>query len=254
MKKIKIIDFLLLVAIVHCNLCVQGQNKFKAGIAAGATLSQVDGDLQHGYHKLGYALGLNGAYFLKPNMDISTELYLITRGTKPSSKDNIPRKDQWQTSLSMQYAEARLVSNWHFSPHPDKYYYRYSLHAGLIFGRLLSSNLNIVKGYRTDTLVTDAVRSGLKSNDLGLTVAWSWHFSPRLSFMLQQGVSLIPIYKNTVVQVATIRTEKKGFDRYVPYYISAQMRYDFISPKLNTRNIKKKKKLKVRDNPLEQIE
>ena len=244
-----IFNIILLSALSECLQAQSERNRFKAGVAVGAAFSQMDGDLQQGYHRLGYVLGINGSYFLKSHIDISTELSLNSRGARPNPRTEKFGKDELQTTLNLHYAEARLVANWHFAGSSDMRYFRQSIHAGLLYGRLLSSKLEVIRGDKTDDVTAEAIKSVLKNSDLGVTVGWSWHFSPRISVMVQHAVSLVPIYRNSKVA-----TDKQDFERFIPYHFSLQVRYDFISPKWHIYNKKKTTKLKAKDNPLEQIE
>lgn len=250
MKKRNIIFSVIL--LLSSSVCLSAQsdrNRFKAGVALGAAFSQIDGDLQQGYHRLGYVLGINGSYFLKPHIDISTELYLNSRGTRPNPRAEKFGKDELQTTLLLHYAEARLVANWHLAPNADMRYFRQSIHVGLLYGRLLSSKLAVNRGDKSDDAAAETIKSNLKNSDLGVIFGWSWRFSPRVSATVLHAVSLMPIYRN-----AKVATDKQDFERFVPYHFSLQVRYDFISPKWHIYNKKKSTKLKVRDNPLEQIE
>ena len=128
-------------------------------------------------------------------------------------------------------------------------YFRQSIHVGLLYGRLLSSKLAVNRGDKTDDAAAETIKNNLKNSDLGVILGWSWHFSPRVSAAVLHAVSLVPIYRN-----AKVATDKQDFERFVPYHFSLQVRYDFISPKWHIDNKKKSTKLKVKDNPLEQIE
>lgn len=241
--------FILFLISSACLSAQSDRNRFKAGVAIGAAFSQIDGDLQQGYHRLGYVFGINGSYFVKPHIDVSTELYLNSRGTRPNPRTERFGKDELQTTLLLHYAEARLVSNWHVAPNVEKGYFRQSIHVGLLYGRLLSSKVLVNRGDKKDDITAEPIKSALKNSDLGVTLGWSWRFSSQVSATILHAVSLVPIYRN-----AKVATDKQDFERFVPYHFSLQVRYDFISPKRQIDNKKKKAKLKAKDNPLEQIE
>ena len=55
----------------------QRQQRFKAGVIAGVTASQIDGDASAGFHKVGLQGGLRGIVVLKPRQEASIEfLYM----------------------------------------------------------------------------------------------------------------------------------------------------------------------------------
>ncbi|MCC7507153.1 MAG: hypothetical protein IT259_17735, partial [Saprospiraceae bacterium] len=62
---------LLLLMLLPEGAIAQRQQRFKAGIIAGLTASQIDGDESAGYHKVGLQGGLRGVVILGGKQDAS---------------------------------------------------------------------------------------------------------------------------------------------------------------------------------------
>ena len=112
----------------------QRTQRFKAGIIAGLTASQIDGDESAGYHKVGLQAGLRGVARLKKKQDASVEILYTQRGCR----------HQPQTfplfSTTLNYIEVPV--QWHYHDwlvdgDEDDGFYRVQFNAGLSYGRLL---------------------------------------------------------------------------------------------------------------------
>jgi Outer membrane protein beta-barrel domain len=117
-------------------LCIplQGQQRFKAALVGGMTLSQINGDLSAGYRKIGVQAGLHAAAILKPRQEASIELLYTQRGAY-HEPFTIPR-----FSLTLHYVEVPVqwhLYDWLSSGRDNVDFYRVRLDAGLSFGRLL---------------------------------------------------------------------------------------------------------------------
>lgn len=128
---------LLLIALVPDALQAQRRaQRFKAGLIAGLTASQIDGDQSAGYHKVGVQGGLRAIAMIKDKQDVSVELLFTQRGCR-----NQPRAYSEVFNITLNYVEVPF--QWHFhdwpasqnSDKPD--YYRVHLNAGLSYARLL---------------------------------------------------------------------------------------------------------------------
>ncbi len=119
----------------------QRQQRFKAGIIAGITASQIDGDASAGYNKVGIQGGLRGIVVLRPKQDASIELLFTQRGSRNEAKT----PPYFKTTLN--YIEVPL--QWHYHDWPandnadDPDFYRVHFNVGLSYARLL--------GYQDDS-------------------------------------------------------------------------------------------------------
>jgi hypothetical protein len=116
-------------------LAAQRQQRFKAGIIAGVTASQIDGDASAGYHKVGLQGGLRGIVMLKPKQDASIEFLFTQRGARNETKT----PPFFKTTLN--YIEVPV--QWHYhdwaanGDPDDPDFYRVHFNVGLSYARLL---------------------------------------------------------------------------------------------------------------------
>lgn len=109
--------------------------RFKAGIIAGVTASQIDGDASAGYHKVGLQGGLRGIVVLRPKQDASIEFLFTQRGARNETKT----PPFFKTTLN--YIEVPV--QWHYHDWPangdpeDPDFFRIHFNVGLSYGRLL---------------------------------------------------------------------------------------------------------------------
>jgi Outer membrane protein beta-barrel domain len=147
--------------------------RFKAGIIAGITASQIDGDLSAGYNKLGLQGGLRGIILLKPKQDISLELLFSQRGAA-SALVNDPNLDNF--AITLNYVEIPVqwhYKDWLISDEEKGDFYRMSFNAGLSFARLIGSKVN-----DDISAVTRVVPDLLEKTDLSFVLGtniWANH-------------------------------------------------------------------------------
>lgn len=114
--------------------------RFKAGIIAGVTASQIDGDASAGYNKVGLQGGFRGIALLRPKQDLSMELLFTQRGARSDNRST----EFFKTTLN--YIEVPL--QWHYHDWPangdrDKPdFHRIHFNLGMSYARLL--------GYQND--------------------------------------------------------------------------------------------------------
>ncbi|MCB9314742.1 MAG: PorT family protein [Lewinellaceae bacterium] len=133
--------FVLLGLLSPAFLHAQRQQRFKAGVLAGITAAQIDGDASAGYNKVGLQAGLRGIVLLNQKQDASIELLFTQRGSR-----NEPKTPPFfKTTLN--YIEVPL--QWHYHDWPangdaeDPDFYRIHFNVGLSYARLL--------GYQDDS-------------------------------------------------------------------------------------------------------
>jgi Outer membrane protein beta-barrel domain len=253
MKKTLLFSIFCFFSMAHNVLNAQSEQHFRAGIAAGINLSQMEGDGQQGYHKVGLAIGAKGAYCFKPNFDVSAELMYNSRGSRSnpfSSKSSFEDKTI-QLKAELNYADILLAANFHFMPNENYTFYRQSLQIGVSYGRLLSSTISTYRGIYHDDFVEVDVQNNLKKDDIGFVVGYSWFLTSRLGITAKHTFSLRNIYYNPR-EGATNR----DYTSFVPYNLSLQVVYNLFSPKLNVKGQvekERKKKERRKHNPLEDL-
>jgi hypothetical protein len=225
---------LCLLFILFAPLWVQAQkytSPFKAGVTAGVNLTQIDGDEQFGYNRRGYNFGLRGAMIIRKNMDISTELLFSQRGTEPGSTEKAKNKRTIYVALN--YAEVPFLFNF-FYDRSEIGHYRWNLYGGLSYGRLLKSQTKILKGYTMDTVQQNVLNTvGYKSSDLSLVLGVKRYITPRFGIGARHTVSLNYVYSNPQPPIGP-RTPAgtRNYSSFRSFFLSANLFYDFITPKL----------------------
>ncbi len=112
------------------------EQRFRAGLIAGVTASQIDGDQSAGYHKVGLQGGLRAMARLREKQDLSVEMLFTQRGCRNQPKF-FP-----EYSTTLNYVEVPV--QWHYkdwaanqdSDQPD--YYRVHFNVGLSYARLIN--------------------------------------------------------------------------------------------------------------------
>jgi hypothetical protein len=252
MKKPLLLFILCVCFVAHTSIQAQEQH-FRASVATGVNLSQIEGDAQQGYHKVGVSIGAKGAYCFKPNFDISAELLYNARGSRDNPFAEALPADSRKLILtsSLNYADVLIAANFHFMPNEAYTFYRQSLQVGVSYGRLLSSNVSVSRGIYQDKTLETHVLDNLKKDDIAFVVGYSFFFTPRLGLTAKHGVSLRSIYGGSPQT-----TSSQDYSRFIPYNLTFQLTYNFISPKLNVKSqVEKARKAKERrkKNPLEDL-
>jgi hypothetical protein len=132
-QKIKI-NFITIIVILICNNYIYSQKGFIAGIMAGATTSQVDGDKLSGYDKAGVQLGI---YLLnKPSLHwgFNMEMKFIQKGSRTNTAppDNVNTQVGRYYKLRLNYIEVPLLINYFIKK-------KYIIETGLGFAYLIRS-------------------------------------------------------------------------------------------------------------------
>lgn len=253
MKKTLPFSILTYCLLANTVLSAQSEQHFRASIAAGTNFSQIAGDGQAGYHKIGVAIGVKGAYYFKPNFDMGAELMYNSRGSRnnPFTPEATYLDKNVAIKAELNYADIALAANFHFMPNENYTFYRQSLQIGLTYGRLLSSSISVNRGiFRDDFLEGDLLKS-LRKDDIGFMVGYTWYLTKRFGLGIKHTVSLRNIYDNP-----RDRLSNKDYDSFTPYNLSAQVVFNFASPKLNIKSHAdklKKAKDRKKTNPLEDL-
>lgn len=127
---------LLLFGIALLPALAFSQQRFKGGIVAGLTASQIDGDASAGYNKVGLQAGLRVAAVLKEKQDASVEIIYSQRGSRNEAKT----PPYFKTTLN--YVEVPV--QWHYhdwlveNGDESENFYRVQFNVGASYGRLIN--------------------------------------------------------------------------------------------------------------------
>jgi Outer membrane protein beta-barrel domain len=214
-------------------LFAQKNSIFKAGAMIGISRSQVDGDYQAGYDRRALCLGLRGGIVIRPNIDLIFELNYQQKGSTPS-RDLSPVNQDLTVDMKLVYAEVPVMLNFYFNKHPRRGHFRNGLQIGCAYGRMLSSDIFV----RRDLLPEDALNKALVTENLrrdewSFIAGFAFRFRHQIGLNFRLNQSLTPLYDRPFLRpVFPKRPEKDTIYFLRCYFLSAQLTYDFIAPKM----------------------
>ncbi len=168
------------------------QQRFGAGLIAGVTASQIDGDESAGYNKLGLQAGARGIVRLGKRTDASVEILYTQRGAK--SRFVKDRYDPFVFSIRLDYIEVPV--QWHYKDwlvkgeNGDPDWYKASFNIGLMYARYMGSGKAKGELNGLDIVALDF----LKSNDLSFVIGANILTSPHFGFTFRYMRSLFSMY------------------------------------------------------------
>jgi hypothetical protein len=237
-KLITIGTFLL----ISCSFSLLAQSSpFKAGVAVGLNLAQIDGDHQSGYDHKGYSFGLRGGFALSKRVDIMTELLYIEKGAEPASESG---SEQRRLVINLKYAEVPLLFTHHLKKN-DSGFYNWSFHTGISYGRLLKSNATVRQKSIVDTNITKSLsQEYFAKQDWAFLIGLSYNIGPNFGIRFRQSYTINKLFINENPERSLNGIVKReAYISFRNYFISFQAYYDFIAPKV--KKPKKKPSLTV---------
>ncbi len=164
--------------------------RFKAGVIAGLTASQIDGDLSAGYNKLGLQAGLRGITRLQKRTEASIEFLYAQRGAQ---SDLVRSQYVIYFSSRLDYVEVPVqwhYKDWLIEGNEEKDdYYRVNFNIGLSYARLLGAHHKGDVGF-----VRVVAPDYLKKNDFSFLIGASFFASKHFGFTARYVRSLGYIY------------------------------------------------------------
>lgn len=168
------------------------EQRFGAGLIAGVTASQIDGDESAGYNKLGLQAGARGIVRLGKKTDGSVEILYSQRGAK--SRFVKDRYDPSVFAIRLNYIE--IPVQWHYKDwlvegedgEPD--WYKASFNIGLMYARYMGLGKSNGELSGLDIVALDY----LKKNDVSFVVGANLMTSPHFGFTFRYFRSLFSMY------------------------------------------------------------
>lgn len=116
------------------NPLFNGERKFTAGIVAGGSIAQVDGDYLNGYHKVGLNIGAVAYVNFSNKIGASMELLYSQKGSHSVSTSESPYFGTYfaKYTIHLNYAEIPVVLHYYITP-------KYHLGIGASYNVLISS-------------------------------------------------------------------------------------------------------------------
>jgi hypothetical protein len=115
--------------------------RFLGGIVAGLNLSQIDGDAEAGFNKMGLNVGARGGVILSKKWEIAIEMLFSQKGSQSRMIQGVPRN----IKCNLNYLEIPLevcFKDWEISDgDAGKSYMRIMASAGLSYNYLMGGSL-----------------------------------------------------------------------------------------------------------------
>lgn len=210
---------LLLLGLILCLLPVRTdaqkqQQRFSAGISLGINASQMDGDQQRGYHKLGIQGGLKGIARLSPRFNLNAELMYTQRGARPSPKGNDGSRP---VTITLNYAETAFMLTYKTLEDWDGNQ-RLQLASGLSYARLLNSDVKESSQQisTVDPVFADKI-DAFRSDDISWKLGVSYLITDRFLLGARHTISMVPLLSEDSGVVVE--------DTLSSYYFSLQATY-----------------------------
>lgn len=156
--------------------------RFGAAIVLGPSLSQVQGEGNAGYDKLGFSGGLQGIVFLSDRFDMYVDLLYSQRGSRSSLID---RSFIDRNGFDLDYIEipvSFVIKDWIQEAEDGMKYGKLGLYGGASYGRLVRS-----RAIGFDQEAADQVSSNDLSLLAGLRFQWNrnWALNVRYTRSIQ---------------------------------------------------------------------
>jgi Outer membrane protein beta-barrel domain len=237
-KAVKLASAFFLLFLVVTTSTHSQKKMFKASILGGINLAQVDGDYQTGYDRQRLCMGVRGGFALSKHWDLMSELFYNEKGTipKPITKPNGKERN---ITIELKYAEIPITINYHTKANASGFY-NWTFHAGVSYGRLLSSRSLVKRGINIDSVASEnLVKEGYNPHDIASVWGLSYNFRPHFGVRLQQSFSISHFYTNPVPKVPyDPRWIDDSYRTFRNYFVSVQLYYDFFA--LQLKQAKKK--------------
>lgn len=170
------------------------QSRFKAGAIFGMNASQLDGDQFAGYHKIGFVAGLRGVVILTNRIETSFELLYSQRGSRSSlTKDNNINP----FNIGTNFIEVPVIFNYKDWLDEEGEYYKLHFHAGLSFGRLISTKIE-----EGSFVPVNFTSDDFNKTDFSYLVGATFYTGKHLAFTFRWSRSFGKLYKNDATNTA----------------------------------------------------
>ena len=208
--------FIIAIALSFAGLSKATAQSFNAGLIAGPTFCQVDGDKYFGYHKIGVTAGGYVNLPIAEHFDLQMELKYTQMGAHSSAKEaEMPSPEYGPYNLVLHYAEIPLMLQYdfgHFTVYGKSLDF-FSLEAGL--------SLDFLLKYRGEKEYTSQI---WRFNIFSVTGNFGLHFDISNHF----GIGVRMMYSITPMQ--TNPTPLRWFDHAYNKVIQLTLTYNFNSP------------------------
>lgn len=168
-----------LIALLFFTKNLSAQRTFHAGLIAGFTAAQLDGDLAAGFNKPGLQGGLRVAVNVKKRQQLSLEMLFSQRGARQPSE---PEINVAGFKVTTNYIDIPL--QWHYTDwlveDDGDEFYKVNVNFGLYYGRLLGYK----SSYDLDPFL-DSRLNAANRNDIGWIAGASFYATKHVGFTVR---------------------------------------------------------------------
>lgn len=203
------------------------QQRFKAGLILGGSLSQVDGDRYSGFDKGNLQFGLSGTAILSKHSEIGVEFLYAGRGSKVESEKGGVREKK-DRLIDLRYMEVPIL----FRYRQKKEAPSSLIEIGFSYGRIIRSRVTepLIPG---DGVIYRGLEPYFKSNDVALLAGYGIQASGHLNIKLRFGFSLTEFFTDPPQKggqsVSSLYTSnsKRKIEFLRNYYLALMGHYQF---------------------------
>lgn len=214
---------------------IPDSERFSAGLILGYNNSQIDGDYQSGFDKIGITGGLRGIARITPRLDFNIEMLYSKKGSKifpvMAAVQANPKKDK---IIDLTYVDAPIFFKWLLKKETNSWH----IELGGIYSRLVNSKITEeVKDASREFVYQDAV-ADFDRDDISVLTGFGHTWQNGISLNLRYVFSINKFYQNPTFGEATngvVINQDVNFLRNYHYSLS-------ISYTIFKRAIKDKKK------------
>lgn len=192
--KLSVIILFLLCSVLHTLSAQKSDNEegiFTASIVAGANFSQIDGDEDAAYSKVGFNGGARGGVRFGDRMELCTEILFSQKGSYIKSLDKTYHLDYMEVPLLFYYKD------WEAADKNNRKYMRVMIGGGFSYSRLLNST---IKQYGTELEDGQSGYAKFLSNDLMFMLDANIFFTRNWGINIRWARSLLTIVERPIRQ------------------------------------------------------
>lgn len=192
--KLSVIILFLLCSVLHTLSAQKSDNEegiFTASIVAGANFSQIDGDEDAAYSKVGFNGGARGGVRFGDRMELCTEILFSQKGSYIKSLDKTYHLDYMEVPLLFYYKD------WEAADKNNRKYMRVMIGGGFSYSRLLNST---IKQYGTELEDGQSGYAKFLSNDLMFMLDANIFFTRNWGINVRWARSLLTIVERPIRQ------------------------------------------------------
>lgn len=191
--KLSVITLFLFFGILH-TLSAQKddeEGRFTASIVAGINISQIDGDEDGSYSKVGFNGGARGGVRFGDRMELCTEILFSQKGSYIQNIDKLYHLDYIEVPVLFYYKD------WQATDKKNRKYMRVMIGGGFSYSRLLNAT---VKQYGTALEDGQPGFAKFLSNDLMFMLDANVFFTRNFGINLRWSRSILTIVERPIRQ------------------------------------------------------